>query len=81
MKKRGPDGWVSARYLSRASYDRWNDRNRWDDGRDRTLLYQHQRPQRPDRWPPLPAPVYPTYPRHNSSVCVNGPNGYFCNGN
>ena len=70
VEKRGPDGWVSARYLERGGRPGWNDddddyrprRPRWDD----------------DDW------GYPRYPYSNgpsSQVCVDGPNSYFCVGN
>lgn len=83
VEKRGPDGWVSANYLSRGGYDRGDDYDRWDHGRDRRPSHWDQRPQRRPHWerPQRPSPVYPSYPRSNSSVCVNGPNGYFCIGN
>lgn len=84
VEKRGPDGWVSANYLSRGGQGGWNNNDRWDrwDRWDRTPHYD-PRPQRPRGWDPRPrrpAPIYPSYPRNNSSVCVNGPNGYFCIG-
>jgi len=81
VEKRGADGWVSANYLSRSGYDGWNDRD-WghDRDRDRGRWDRTPRwdPRDEPRWTPRPAP---TYPRSNSSVCVNGPNGYFCIGN
>ena len=78
VEKRGPDGWVSASYLGRSGgYDRWDDN--WDDDWDRP--HWNPGPSRP-HWTPRPYPVYPTYPtRPGGSVCVNGPNGYFCVGN
>ena len=81
VEKRGPDGWVSANYLSRGGGypggwddDDW-DRPRWD-----------PRPPRPPHWdprPPRPRPQpWPGYnPGNSGSVCFNGPNGYFCIGN
>lgn len=81
VAKRGPDGWVSANYLSRGG--------NWQDGDDYDWDWDYPPPPRPPHWnprpprPPMPWPVYPRYPRHHDggSVCVNGPNGYFCIGN
>jgi hypothetical protein len=87
VEKRGPDGWVSANYLSRGGG--WNDDDDWDDdwGWDRPPHW-NPRPPRPPHWnPPRPWPQpqpwpYSGYPDNNSgSVCFNGPNGYFCIGN
>ncbi|HWV19942.1 MAG TPA: SH3 domain-containing protein [Devosia sp.] len=83
VQKRGPDGWVSANYLS--SGGGWN--GGWDDD-----YYQPAPPPRPPHWnprpprpphwnpgPPRPYPLpYPTNP--GASFCFNGPNGYFCAG-
>ncbi|HEY0032248.1 MAG TPA: SH3 domain-containing protein [Devosia sp.] len=73
VEKRGPDGWVSARYLERGGRPGWNDDD--DD-------YRPRHPRRPrwddDDW------GYPRYPYSNgpsSQVCVDGPNSYFCVGN
>ncbi|MBU1306502.1 MAG: SH3 domain-containing protein [Alphaproteobacteria bacterium] len=77
VEKRGPDGWVSANYLSRGGDGGWRDDDNW--GRP---PHWNPGPQRPPHWNPRPYPVYPTYPtRPGGSVCVNGPNGYFCVGN
>ena len=82
--KRGPDGWVSANYLSRSGG--WDDDWDWDrpphwNPRPPRPPHWNPRPPRPAPWP-QPWPPYP-YPDHNSggSVCFNGPNGYFCIGN
>lgn len=77
VEKRGPDGWVSANYLSRGGND-------WDDDDWDRPPHWNPRPPRPPHWNPNPWPTYPSYPRppHNGgSVCFNGPNGYFCFGN
>ncbi len=89
VQKRGPDGWVSANYLS--SGGGWD-----DDYYDPTPSRPPQwtpRPPRPPHWnpnpgrpphwnpgpPPRPYPQpYPSNPR--ASFCFNGPNGYFCAG-
>lgn len=83
IEKRGPDGWVSASYLSAGGgYPGWDD----DDGWDRPPHW-NPRPPRPPHWNPNPRPPrpqpWPTYPGNNNggSVCFNGPNGYFCIGN
>ncbi|WP_171015875.1 SH3 domain-containing protein [Devosia sp. FKR38] len=81
VEKRGPDGWVSANYLSRGGgYDDWDDGDNW--GRP---PHWNPGPSRPPHWNPRPYPVYPTYPaypsRPGASVCIDGPNGYFCVGN
>jgi SH3-like domain-containing protein len=76
VQKRGPDGWVSANYLERGGRPGWND-DRWD----RPPVYRPYPPRRPrwDNWPSRPH--YPNYPhRGGSSVCIDGPNGYFCVG-
>lgn len=73
VEKRGPDGWVSARYLNnRDDRPRPPRRPRYDDRYD---WY--------DDYPRYPYPRYPRSPRRgydNGSVCFNGPNGYFCFG-
>jgi uncharacterized protein YraI len=77
VEKRGPDGWVSANYLERGGRPGWND----DDHYYRPPVYRPHPPRRPhwDNWPSRPH--YPHYPqRPGNSVCVNGPNGYFCVG-
>lgn len=91
VEKRGPDGWVSANYLSsgRPSWD-----NDWDDGwnspRPPRPPHWNPAPPRPPHWnnprpphwdpprPPRPQP-YPVNP--GAQMCFNGPNGYFCIGN
>lgn len=88
VQKRGPDGWVSANYLERSGHPGWHD----DDYYDRPPVY-HPRPPRPPHWNPRPPrpphwdprpprPHYPHYPqRSGGSVCIDGPQGYFCVGN
>jgi uncharacterized protein YraI len=93
VEKRGPDGWVSASYLSRGGYDRPRPPS-YDPYPPRPPVY-HPRPPRPPHWDPYPPrppywggwnprprpPIYhPRPPRHDSSVCFNGPNSYFCIG-
>lgn len=88
VEKRGPDGWVSANYLDRGGRPGWNDRPDWDrpgwnngPGWDRPPHWNNPRPPRPPHWnprPPRPQP-WPGYD-NGSSVCFNGPNGYFCVG-
>jgi hypothetical protein len=76
VEKRGPDGWVSANYLERGGRPGWND----DDYYDRPPVYRPYPPRRP-RYDDWPRPHYPRYPHNSgSSVCINGPNGYFCVG-
>jgi uncharacterized protein YraI len=66
VNKSGPDGWVSANYLSRGGYD--------DDYYDDDF-YIDQRPiVRP--WRSRPYRDYYYGPR--SSACVGGPNASFC---
>lgn len=82
IEKRGPDGWVSASYLSRGGNPGWSDDD-W--GWDRPPHW-NPRPPRPPHWNPNPRPPrpqpWPTYPGNNGgSVCFNGPNGYVCIGN
>lgn len=73
VEKRGPDGWVSASYLTRGG---------WDDDDDWDPPHWNPRPPRPPHWNPWPQPQpWPTYPGNHGSVCFNGPNGYFCIGN
>jgi len=84
IEKRGPDGWVSASYLSRGGNPGWGDNDGWD-----RPPHWNPRPPRPPHWNPNPRPprpqpwpTYPTYPGDNGgSVCFNGPNGYVCIGN
>jgi hypothetical protein len=82
IEKRGPDGWVSANYLSRGGG--WDNDDDWDNdwGWDRPPHW-NPRPPRPPHWNPRPWPQpWPTHPGNNGgSVCFNGPNGYFCIGN
>ncbi|HEV7345899.1 MAG TPA: SH3 domain-containing protein [Devosia sp.] len=87
VEKRGPDGWVSANYLSRGGHhgggwrddDHW-DRPHWNPRPQRP--HWNPRPQRPPHWNPRPQPQpWPHYPGNSdASVCFNGPNGYFCIG-
>ena len=84
VEKRGPDGWVSANYLSSGRPGWGND---WNDDH-----WERPRPPRPPHWdrphhprpphwnprPPRPQPIYPSNP--GASMCFNGPNGYFCTG-
>lgn len=85
IEKRGPDGWVSANYLSAGRPGGgWNDDDDW--GWDRPPQWNPAPPPRPPHWnprPPRPQPQpWPTYPGNSGgSVCFNGPNGYFCIGN
>jgi SH3-like domain-containing protein len=81
VEKRGPDGWVSANYLS-SGRPSWDDD--WDDDwyNPRPPRPPHwdpypPRPPRPPHWNPRPQP-YPGNP--GAQVCFNGPNGYFCIG-
>lgn len=80
VRKDGPDGWVSANYLDRGRPAYNPPRYDSDDDAD-------YRPRRPgwNRPSPRPYPVYPNYQHrpqyeNNSSVCINGPSGYFCLG-
>jgi uncharacterized protein YraI len=67
VNKSGPDGWVSASYLSRGGYD---DDDYYDDDDD---FYIDSRPiYRPYR------PYRDYYYRPRSSACVGGPNATFC---
>lgn len=73
--KAGPDGWVSANYLSRGGgggRDYYDDDYYYDDYDDGFYI-------RPPRRPHRPYPVYPVYPRYpSSSVCFGNPNASFC---
>lgn len=89
VEKRGPDGWVSANYLTsgRAGHG-WDNGPRWDDNpgwHNPPPVYNPPRPPRPPHWNPRPShpQPWPVHPGYNSgaSVCFNGPNGYFCVGN
>ncbi len=68
----GPDGWVSARYLTRdAGFDDggyWDDDDRYDDGG------YWVRPGRPGR----PMRPYRPWRDPRAQVCVGGPNASFC---
>ncbi|MGB3337930.1 MAG: SH3 domain-containing protein [Devosia sp.] len=89
VEKRGPDGWVSANYLSRNGGG-WDNDDDWD-----RPPHWNPRPPRPPHWdpyPPRPPHWNPRPPRpqpwpghgggnNGGSVCFNGPNGYFCVGN
>jgi len=84
VEKRGPDGWVSANYLSRSGGG-WNPAPPpppvWNPRPPRPPHWNPY-PPRPPHWNPRPPRPQP-WPGHNSggSVCFNGPNGYFCIGN
>lgn len=91
VQKPGPDGWVSANYLSNARpgggggwNDDWNDG--WNDGWNprppRPPHWNPAPPPRPPHWNPRPPRPYPLpQPVHpGASMCFNGPNGYFCMG-
>jgi uncharacterized protein YraI len=94
VQKSGPDGWVSASYLDRGRPSRpdWDRPGRPDWDRPGRPTYPGwNRPGRPDwDWdrPGRPGWNRPGRPdwgwdrpgRPDSSVCVNGPNGYFCIG-
>lgn len=94
VQKRGPDGWVSANYLSSGNGGGWG--GGWDDD-----YYEPAPPPRPPHWNPRPPrpPVWNPDPRPphwggngprpypqpyplnpGASFCFNGPNGYFCAG-
>jgi uncharacterized protein YraI len=72
IEKAGPDGWVSANYLSRGGRPGWNDDYYpprppvYNPPRPRPPVYTHPRPPRPD-WgyprPPRPDWNYPRPPR------------------
>lgn len=94
VEKRGPDGWVSASYLSRGGNPGWDNDDDWD-----RPPQWNPRPPRPPHWnpgPPRPPHWNPGPPRpprpqpwdgyggggnNGGSVCFNGPNGYACIGN
>jgi hypothetical protein len=82
VEKRGPDGWVSANYLSsgRPSWDDDWDDDYWERPRPPRPPYWDPYPPRPPHWNPRPRPlpIYPSNP--GASMCFNGPNGYFCIG-
>jgi uncharacterized protein YraI len=92
VERRGADGWVSSSYLARDGYDRPRPPT-WDPYPPRPPHW-NPRPPRPPHWDPYPPhwgggwgprpprpPVWnPRPPRPGSSVCYNGPNGYFCIG-
>lgn len=81
IEKRGPDGWVSANYLS-SGRPGWNDDrdNGWNNPRPPRPPHWNPNPPRPPHWNPRPRPqpIYPSNP--GASMCFNGPNGYFCMG-
>ena len=64
VEKRGPDGWVSANYLSRDRYD--------DDYYDDDFFIDDRPIYRPYR------PYRPYFYRPRSSACIGGPNASFC---
>jgi len=69
IERRGPDGWVSANYLSRGG-------GYYDDRRYDEPIYI-ERPRRRYVRPPF----YPRYPRYRGpdfSACVGGKNARFC---
>ncbi len=95
VEKRGPDGWVSSNYLSSGRpgwtpppppppvYDPRPPRPpQWNPNPRPPQWNPNPRPPRPPHWNPNPRPpVYPVQPGNpGSSVCFNGPNGYFCIG-
>lgn len=88
VEKRGPDGWVSASYLSRDTGwnnddDDWGRPPQWNPYPPRPPQWNPY-PPRPPHWNPPPPPrpqPWPNYPGNSGSVCFNGPNGYFCVGN
>src|SRR5690606_23494119 len=74
INRRGPDGWVSANYLSRGGGDYYDDRDYYEEP-----IYI-ERPRRRYVRPPV-YPVYPVYPRYRGpdfSACVGGKNARFC---
>lgn len=89
IEKRGPDGWVSANYLSRGGNPGWDDDDwdrppHWNPNPPRPPHW-NPGPPRPPHWnpprPPRPQP-WPGYnPGNSGSVCFNGPSGYICLGN
>lgn len=90
IEKRGPDGWVSANYLSTGGG--WD--GGWDGGYEppppprpphwnqpRPPHWNPGPPPRPPHWNPRPPrPNYPYPANPGASFCYNGPNGYFCVG-
>ncbi|WP_052715835.1 SH3 domain-containing protein [Devosia chinhatensis] len=93
VEKRGPDGWVSANYLNyggRPGWDRptppppvWTPPRpqppHWTPPRPQPPHWGNPRPPRPPHWNNPRPPAYPVQPGNSgSSVCFNGPNGYFC---
>lgn len=81
VQKRGPDGWVSANYLSSGGGG-WDD-DWYEPAPPPRPPHWNPRPPRPPQWNPNPWPrpqplPYPTRP--GASFCFNGPNGYFCAG-
>lgn len=78
IEKRGPDGWVSANYLSSGGRPGWDDN--WERPRPRPPHWRPA-PPRPPHWNnPRPRPIYPAPNNPGASFCYNGPNGYFCVG-
>jgi hypothetical protein len=86
VQKSGPDGWVSASYLSRSGGG-WQDDDDWGRPPHWTPTpprppHWNPYPPRPPHWnPPRPQPWPGHGGNNNGSVCFNGPNGYFCIGN
>ncbi|WEK05355.1 MAG: SH3 domain-containing protein [Candidatus Devosia phytovorans] len=96
VEKRGPDGWVSANYLERGGRPGWND-DYYQPAPPPPPVWNPRPPRPPVWGNPPPPPVWnnprpprppvwgdPRPPRpfdDSSSVCFNGPNGYFCAGN
>lgn len=88
IEKRGPDGWVSANYLSTGGGGGWNGGYEppppprpphWN--QPRPPHWNPGPPPRPPHWNPRPPrPNYPYPSNPGASVCYNGPNGYFCVG-
>lgn len=90
VEKRGPDGWVSANYLSRGGYDRPRPPH-WDPYPPRPPHWDPY-PPRPPHWDPYPPrpphwggwhprprpPIYHPRPPRHDGFCFSGPNGYFC---
>lgn len=92
VQKNGPDGWVSSSYLARGGAPDYNDGDYWE--QPRPPQYHPRPPQypRPSHWNPRPShhgyPAYQDYPDYSdypdnsgASVCIDGPQGYFCVGN
>ena len=73
IEKRGPDGWVSANYLSRGGNPGWDDDDDW--GWDRPPHW-NPRPPRPPHWnPPRPWPQPQPWPGHGGYPGNNGGSG------